>query len=355
MRRCKAGQRARSTLLWGLLLFMGIQLGVAVAVICRPELHDPAYGIRLVRLARRRPAATRPPLIVALGTSRTQLGMKAAVLEERLALACGQPVAVLNLGQPGMSLVTELLTTNRLLADGIRPKLLVIEVLPMCLSAGWSSWNTMDAARMPSERLWWCDLPLVQRYGGPARADVGRTWLWSWLVPIFSHRVDLLYNLAPFLLSLEERMTLASSVADADTLAARVIPDRSQALKHARAEYLDDLRRFRLGGLDCQALRELLNLCRQEHLAAALLVMPEGPEFRSWYPPAVWQQIQTFLNGLSREYDVPLIDCRAWMAEGDFADSHHLLPAAADQFSRRLACEKVLQSAVWNEPSAISP
>jgi hypothetical protein len=65
--------------------------------------------------------------------------------------------------------------------------------------------------------------------------------------------------------------------------------------------------------------------------------MPEGPIFRSWYPPAVWQQIEGALTELSRECGVPLLDLRECVGEADFFDSHHLYPEGAAVYTRRLA------------------
>ena len=48
--------------------------------------------------------------------------------------------------------------------------------------------------------------------------------------------------------------------------------------------------------------------------------------------------IDAYLAGLSRDYGVAVIDARTWVAEDGFFDSHHLLPAGASTFSRRLGC-----------------
>jgi hypothetical protein len=70
-----------------------------------------------------------------------------------------------------------------------------------------------------------------------------------------------------------------------------------------------------------------------------LVLMPEGSEFRSWYPPSELPQIESFLGALQREYQVPLVDARTWIADDDFADSHHLLLPGAAQFTKRLGQE----------------
>src|SRR5262249_50078609 len=114
------------------------------------------------------------------------------------------------------------------------------------------------------------------------------------------------------------------------------------ALDYARREVTPVLRQFRLSAVPDRALREMLDLCRRERIAPVLVLMPEGTDYQSWYPPAVRAAIDTYVTRLSREYDVPLVDARSWVADAYFADSHHLLTRGADTFTERLGRE-VLQ------------
>ena len=116
---------------------------------------------------------------------------------------------------------------------------------------------------------------------------------------------------------------------------------RRQGTARARAEYTAYLKNFRLGGPTCRAVRALLELCRAEGIASALVLMPEGAEFQSWYPPQAWSQIQNFLAELSRDFAAPVINARGWVGEDQFADSHHLIAAGARRFSERLGREVV--------------
>jgi hypothetical protein len=84
-------------------------------------------------------------------------------------------------------------------------------------------------------------------------------------------------------------------------------------------------------------------LCRQQNIATTLLVMPEGPEFQSWYAPAARAEIDTYLSRLSRDYGIPLIDARSWLPDTAFFDSHHLHPDGATAFTQRF------ERAVFND------
>jgi hypothetical protein len=67
--------------------------------------------------------------------------------------------------------------------------------------------------------------------------------------------------------------------------------------------------------------------------------MPEGSEFRSWYPSSVMAEIRIALERLSRAHGVPLVDAREWVSDDDFSDSHHLLSRGAAVFSERFEPE----------------
>ena len=69
--------------------------------------------------------------------------------------------------------------------------------------------------------------------------------------------------------------------------------------------------------------------------------MPEGPVFRSFYPPESWPRVESYLDELSRRYRVPWLNARQWFGEEAFTDSHHLRPEAAALFTERLTQEMI--------------
>jgi hypothetical protein len=76
-------------------------------------------------------------------------------------------------------------------------------------------------------------------------------------------------------------------------------------------------------------------LCRQERIAAALLLVPEGTDFRGLYSPAARGTIDAYLSRLRQEHGVPVIDARDWVGDDGFWDSHHLLRTGAVTLTRR--------------------
>jgi hypothetical protein len=104
----------------------------------------------------------------------------------------------------------------------------------------------------------------------------------------------------------------------------------------AEKQYAPAFQRFAISERSDQAMHELLDLCRDQHIHGLLYLMPEGEWFRSWYTPAAQGSIRTYLKNITKEYDLPIVDARTWLHEVDFADSHHLLEPAAWSFSKRL-------------------
>src|SRR5207249_10481228 len=103
--------------------------------------------------------------------------------------------------------------------------------------------------------------------------------------------------------------------------------------------YAETLAAFRIAPPPDRALRDLIRLCRADGIRVALYLLPEGPTFRGWYPPAARRAAGEYLGGLSREYGVPVFDASDWLPEDAFADGHHLLRHGAKAFSGRFGKE----------------
>lgn len=340
-RRAANGRRARVALVWGLAAFAGLQLGLAVAIPrWLPELRDPFYGYKAARLRERLAVDPRPFTVVMLGSSRTIYGLRAGLLEERLTAALGRPTVVFNFGIFGAGPVTELLTLRRLLAEGLRPDLLLVEVLPALL--GTYAGAPLEAHWLPATRLWLREVPVVKRYGFPAR-ELKHAWWQAWPVPWYAHRFAIVSRWFPAWLPSQLRQDWGRGDDPSGwATAARPprTPEQYQAgVERARQEYHDHLQTFALGGPSCLALHELLALCRQEGIPSALVLMPEGSEFRSWYPPAVWAQIAGFVEMLRQEHGSTVINAREWVPDHAFADTHHLVLEGATLFTERLGRE----------------
>jgi hypothetical protein len=313
----------------------------------QPELCDPEYGYKWSRLRSRLAGEPDRPVLVAIGSSRLNLGLRPEVLRKRGNTADQGPV-VFNFALNGAGPLLELLCLNRLLVDGVRPDYLIIEIHPALLhrEEGWTEDELLN-----SERLRTVDLPVLRRLSSHPWLQLGN-WCLTRLTPCYTHRIGIVTRYAHNLLPLEDR---PHDWRRMDCSGWKPYPREAvnpvryrQGVEHARREYAGPLCHFHISTGPDRALREMLAISRRRNIRALLLLMPEGSEFRSWYPPGSRSLIVRYLAALSLEYGVAIIDARKWMADRYFFDSHHLLPRGATQFTQRLG-EQVLGPFLRNE------
>lgn len=337
-------RHARSTIFAFLGAWIVVQ-AILVAFIERDAwLRDPLYADKELKLRHRLAARTTPGerlvSIVVVGSSRVNLAVRGEYLESAFETATGQRAVAMNFGMPAAGPIANLLAVRRLVRSDVCLDLIVLEVLPP-LVAGQHG-QPPELPNLVPERL------LSSEEFLPRRSDVdwsecNRRWWTAELVPWYGLRFQLLGRVVwpwrPWNLQFK-------SSRDTDdtgwTRSMRECVDRSGYLlgiEQARREHLDSLRGFRCQGPAADAVRETLSECQRRHVRVALLLSPEGSEFRSWYLPEAELEIYRFVGELCREFGVPLIDARRWHEDADFADSHHMLPSAASRFSEKLGRE----------------
>jgi hypothetical protein len=339
--------RARRALAGFAAVFILCQAGLQF-VFSRRAFADPEFAHRLAFLKKKTREADGQPLTVALvGSSRFQFGLRSQQMARQLAAGTGRPVVVANFAMPGVGPIRNLITLQRLLANGVRPDLLVVELLPP-LFAG-NGYDELNETAVPAANRLWSDLDILERYRGdhPHLTHVRREYWRQVLVPWYSHRLGLVSQNAPFLMPFEQRLANSpmmkfpqGCIPGEVDIPAHPEKNRARAFEATQAEYFDLLHRFMLGQKQVRALRELLACCRQEAIPVALVAMPEGPRFRDWYPSPVWHAIEDMVKILAREFGISFVNARNWLDdENAFLDSHHLMAAGAAQTTGRLAHE----------------
>jgi hypothetical protein len=280
------------------------------------------------------------PAAVLLGSSRVAMGIRPDALPP-LRLADGRQPVVFNFALVGSGPLMELFCLKRLLADGVRPRWVVVECWPPFLC---QEGRHAEEARIDISRLGWRDLALLGRYW----RDPGRLWEdydEARLVPWFSHRICLLSRFAPAWLPLGARQDGNWGTLDGwGWLPSKEMPDpdgtaRRRGRELNRQFFAPILEHWQVSAVSDRALRELLRLCRQKGIDVALLLMPETMEFRSWYPPGVPAALDDYVRRLGDTQGVAVIDARTWASEEDFNDTHHLKPQGAATFTARLGRE----------------
>jgi hypothetical protein len=241
------------------------------------------------------------------------------------------------MGLPGSGPVRTRLNLEQMLNDGVRPDVLLIEVLPPLLSEGWPGGEVAED-RVPRQSLRREELVLAERLARGSRADWSAESLAAQFVPGHTYRLSLVNATVPTLLSIDARDTfLAASDESGWAPFPPLTEEKIRNLaRKAREEYLPSLQGFRLSEWKLGMVGETVDVARQNGMTVALVLMPEGPTFRSWYPPGAWEQIRAALAALGERHGVPLLDLREGRPEEDFVDSHHLTTEGARAFTRDL-------------------
>jgi hypothetical protein len=329
-----------------LLGFCAAQLGLGVFLHRRhPDVCDPVYLHRRHLLEARLAEAPGRPLVLVLGSSRPACGLRPASLEAYRPRGTDGPF-VFNFAIPGAGPVRSLMVLRRLLADGVRPDWLLVEVwAPFMRQTGY----TGEEKGLDDNELYWPDLPVVarlyHRWWDPLVRVVERAAL-----PAVYYRTNLLHRHARFLLPKETWWTFEQGEdarwANLDARGwvshpgTRPTPEGWREAQ-ARGEWVlrsstDD---FRISEVTDGAVRELLDLCRTRGIKVALFMMPEPSAVRAWYPAPLNAVFTGYLAGLRDRYGVHVIDARTWSPDEDFVDAFHLLPEGARTFSDRLGRE----------------
>lgn len=155
-------------------------------------LRDPLWGRKLAVMRERIAAEPGRPLVAVLGSSRTALGVKMGSSPE-MELRDAQSPIVFNLGVMGAGPVSQLMYLRRLLAEGIKPDRVLLEIHPLLLHEG-RGWGELDV--LDVNRLAWSDLSTLERYVYDP-ASLRWRWFRSRLAPCISHRVLFQMELAP--------------------------------------------------------------------------------------------------------------------------------------------------------------
>lgn len=339
MHRPRVSGRARAALSWSVLAFVVIQLAFTVVVDgWFPFFYDPEAQERLQELRNCLTAEPDRPLLLMVGSSRTAMAFHPEIVGP-LRQGPGPQPLVYNYSHLGAPASFNLIQLQRLLKQGIRPRWLVVEMMPplLCREYDVAVIKLVVGPELPGLLQYF---PVSKLFGCYA---VNR------LVPWYRYRSLLLQQLAPAWVDPAQQgiqMPLGKFGWESRSwhgdLNARELLRRTGI---ARGDYLDLLQHYHIKDRLARPLEDLLALCAREHIEAAVVLAPESHEFRSWYSPDAEEKIQTFCARLVRNYGVAIIDARDWLPDEEFLDGHHVLPQGADTFTRRLERE-VLQPLV---------
>lgn len=335
----RLSRRNRAALVWGLVFFLAAQVGLLLALATDRALRDPEYGRRLVALRARlaeRPAGR--PVVAVLGSSRVAMGFRPGLLRTNEAAGTGPVVFNMAICRAGP--VMELLTLRRLLADGVRPDLVLAEASPQLMVT-----STGEEQLIAVGRLTWRDVrTLAPYYTDPA--PLRSAWFARSRLPWSGERTHLLGQWAPEWLSTDKRENvewkgldgwgwLYNPVFDIDGIDNPVMQHArfagtAQACAAASVGYqVTDLSR--------RACGEMAALCARRRIRFALIRMPDP--FLNYYSPDADIRFDRELGQLGKELDVPVVDARDWVPREDFLEGVHPTPKGAAIFTARFERE----------------
>jgi hypothetical protein len=332
----------RSALVWVLVLFVSTQAVLGLWLYGRhPEMVDPDYLTRLAHLEARLAAAPGRPLVLVLGSSRAAMGIRPASLGD--VGSAGRPAPlVFNFAGLGCGPVREWLTLRRLMARGVRPQWVLVEVCALFWPQ--TGFYCEEGGLMQPE-VYAADLPVLDSLydrGWPALTRL----LTEVATPIIPHRHCIGKRYARCLMppgGWGSAPGIGWQDLDPDgwlpPLPRQTPWDEYVARQRPLAQpILDD---FHVDVHTDQALRGLLGDCRAGGMKTALFVAPESSPLRSWYPPTARATFADHVTRLAAEYGVPVFDTRDWIADEGFSDYCHLSQTGAEAFSARLGREVV--------------
>lgn len=335
--------RARATVLSAVLALVALNSGLVLLLALRPDLRDPLYYGKQDRLVEQlaEPVPDRIT-IIAIGSSRTANAFHPPTVEREVTAATGKPCLAFNAAVLGRGPVFQQLQLRRLLARGIRPDILVVEIVPSLYAA--QNGKPSEIGHLRADRLTWEEIQEIARLGY-SDPEYRSDWRKAMYNPYFSFRFQLLGLFQP-------RWTPPEVIAEA-----RAFPDRTgwqpytdtvtpekyrKGLEYARGGHFDHLQKMEVGRAAVEALREVFEICRQERITPVVALVPEGSDFRSWYGPQAKALTKELIAIACDGADGRVIDARDWLPDDAFADGHHMLHTAAPIYTERLTRELII-------------
>jgi hypothetical protein len=347
----------KKAILWALALFACSQVALTLYLNRqKPEVRDPAFGLRILSLKARLAEKPGAPLVLVLGSSRVLNGFSPADMRVHLKQTGSEPL-IYNFAFSGSGSVRELMTFRRLRAEGIKSEWMLIETWPVL----WPEDGTFAERRIiEQDDLRWIDTPVYLRYM-PGKIELLSKSIKGNLLPLLSYRSRLLHATARVFLPHQQVTQFDGEYQDWDPfdgtgwLPCHKHPETPEELWEevvkGRWYTYPLVNPLRVSANSDKALHDLLDECRAAGIKIALLLMPEHSECRRWYSPQAQNLVSSYLSGICKEYGISAFDTRDWSPDGDFADFCHMVRHGAKPFSERFARE-VMQP--WLNGEALS-
>lgn len=336
-------RRARSTVLVSAFVLIALNLGLAGYVASRDGLRDPMFDLPAEHFKSRVESAPepRPLTIVFLGSSRTGYGIRPAVVEQIVQSQTGRKCIAHNLHVPANGPIGQMVHWQRLLDRGMRPDIVVLEILPARFSGSDKLKEEMMSFR--GDRMTWEEVQLVRGYGFPEEAE--SDWREANWNPWFGFRFQILGGIQPTWLpntvTHHERRT-EGDLGWKRPFFEKWSPDKyPEAIEANKAILFDKMQEIRFDATPANCFRELITSAQNHGTVPAIFVTPEASVIRDWYTRATNSQVRAFVTELQAK-GLIVADGREWLPDEAFSDGHHAVRSWADAYTRKVTEAVVL-------------
>jgi hypothetical protein len=339
-------RRARAALLGAGAIFLAVQFLGGLLL--------DRYG-----LAVRFPSAARvldriepehPPDVVILGSSRF-MGLRTEEATRLLAglRSDGGPVEVCNAAVPYGEPIAQEYVLERLLARGVRPRLVIVEVSPDFLTC------QSDAFALHSHRQFnWGDVPTY--LPDLCRTSQLNRLAASRLVPLYAHRRELRHQgllAVDHLLHPEsdsvtphsahqtapDDLNQPSGSAEPPPAGPPLTSEQRENFAAGTALLARTYRNYQTDSTSSAALERLVRRCGGLGIDVVLVAAPVSSYYRRCVTPEIESAYEAYLERLTRTSGCALVDYRDQVPDRLFSDLLHLNPDGYGYFTRRLTRE----------------
>ncbi len=351
-------RKAKRVLLWAGAVFLLVQfLGTLLVDHLWPEVRFPSAADTVTKLR----TQERSPDILCLGSSRSGAAFRAGEVQTLTRLwSEDHSVEVFNASLPAGDLVTADYLMEQLLAAGVRPAVVVIEVSPETLARR-NEWLGLHARR----QFTWSDVPRF--FQDTIYSGHGMRLLSARLVPLYVYRRQIWHKLYELVEQLDEdpysdclfagplapvpEHVLAADPAERSGVSwehfmeksrARMVGDPAARTQLGLGAIRRWLRGYQVGGTAADSLERLIQRCRQREIEVVLVGVPLAAAHRELYTTEIEDQFQAYMRRVATTYRCCFLDYRSRLPDELFQDHHHLLHEGGLLFSRLLVQEALV-------------
>ena len=322
-------------MLWTLACIALLQLSIGAAIeFALPSVRDPEFTHREEIYRQRLREELGKPTVMLLGSSRVLNGFYVKASTQMI----DNKALLFNFGIPSTGPNLEKIWLQRLAADGIKPDILFLEVIPAHFNsmALPPDLHGVDGARFTFGEM--NEIPGLQH----SLSRITGSWALGRALPNYRHQAELRGHLGIDEHANGEQLHKELLSIDEYGWEPRLTAQDSRLMTMlAHRQYDFCYRDFQLSENQVRVLEENIAFCQRQGIRTVLLLMPEGSEFRNLYSPEMSESVAGMLARLREKYNVPAVDARTWVADELFIDMHHLLIEGSIVFSERLSQEVI--------------